>query len=323
MEQGQKKSRLPVDDVFEIGGLRNNDAKVDEGYMKTKSMINILLMPAAFGAAIGFTLSGCAGKPPESSGPVVGGTGDAVVSSICADAAKQRIATASGAEAINFLCRYKDGVADTTKEYFYDGGAEKYAPYFADNAEEKKIDSIDGDQKLYTFSMYTGVMAAGQKPADVAEVIRLQAFFPTDFKNGSFATDTEVKYSPKNVVAKDFNKLDYDYYKGPVGNERPKIDYSGSLTFFPFGQAGIAVVDKLVTEQGGAMKSLTGVLLIYPKGNDTIVIGRSLQAIRAAQQSWDAVQKNVTTDLDAQVKRDFANYAKSSAAAQIMAAKRK
>ena len=281
-------------------------------------------MPAAFGAAIGITLSGCAGKPPESSGPVVGGSGDACsVSSICADAAKQKIATASGAEAINFLCRYKDSVSDTTQVHFYDGGAEKYAPYFANKDEEKMIEGTDGDQKLYTFSMYTGVLAAGQKPADVAEVIRLQAFYPTEFKNGSFATDTEVKYSPKNVVANNFNKLDYDYYKGPVGNERPKIDYSGSLTFFPFGQAGIAVVDKLVTEQGGAMKSLTGVLLIYPKGNDTIVVGRSLQAIRAAQQSWDAVQKNVTTDLDAQVKRDFANYAKSSAAAQIMAAKRK
>jgi hypothetical protein len=318
MEQGQKKSRLSVDDVFEVGGLRNSQASV-EGYMKTRSMVKILLMPAA----VVISLSGCAGKPPESSGPVPGGEGDAVVSDICADAAKQKIATASGTEAINFLCRYKDGVADTTKEHFYDGGAEKYAPYFADNTEERKIEGTDGDQKLYTFSMYTGVMAVGQKPADVAEVIRLQAFYPTEFKNGSFGTDTAVTYTPKNVVAKDFNKLDYDYYKGAVGNERPKIDYSGSLIFFPFGQAGIAVVDKLVTERGGAMKSLTGVLLIYPKGNDTIIIGRSLQAIRAAQQGWEAVKQNVKTDLDAQVKRDFSNYAKSSAAAQIMAAKRK
>ncbi len=284
-----------------------------------KSKAKQILVPVAFVVS----LSACAGKPPESSGPMSGGGGDAVVSSICSDAAKQKISTASGPDAINFLCRYKDALTDTKKEYFYDGGVEKYAPYFANSNDERLLEGIDGVQKLHTFSMYTGVLAAGQKPADVADVIRLQAFYPTEFKNGSFATDTLVTYTPKNVVANDFNKIDYDYYKGAVGNERPKIDYSGSLTFFPFGQAGTAVVDKIVTERGGAMKSMTGVLLIYPDGNNTIVVGRSLQAIRAQQQVWDAVRQNVTTDLDNQVKRDFANYKNSALAAQIMAEKRK
>ncbi len=270
-------------------------------------------------------LTGCAGKPPVSAPSM---TDNASVSSICADAAQKTIAGSAGAEAVRLLCGYKDSVSNSANAYFYDGGAETYAPYFYEDsgvssAEDKLVQGTDGGGKLFTFSMYTGVLAAGQKPGDVADVIRLQAFFPTEFKQASFGTDPVVTYTPKNVVAKDFNKIDYGYYKESVGNERPKVDYSGSLTFIPFGQAGTAVVDKIVTENGGAMKSLTGVLLIYPRGNDTIVIGRSRQAVRGEQQDWAAVKKNVTADMNVQVKRDFANYAQSAKAATIMAGKRK
>ena len=276
------------------------------------------------GVMIGFIfaglLTGCAGKPPVSSASM---TDNASVSSICADAAQKSVAVSSGADAVRLLCVYKDDISDSSKAHFYDGGAEPYAPYFADSGDEKLVQGTDGGGKLFTFSMYTGVMAPGQKPDDVADVIRLQAFFPTEFKQASFGTDPDVTFTPKNVVARDFNKIDYDYYKGPKGNERPKVEYSGSLTFIRFGQAGTAVVDKIVTENGGAMKALTGVLLIYPRGNDTVVIGRSWQAVRGEQQDWAAVKKNVTTDMDVQVKRDFANYAQSAKAATIMAGKRK
>lgn len=271
-------------------------------------------------------VTGCAGSPPQAgAGPASGGSNDAVnVTDICSTAAQSKIGAAGDAAGIKLLCQYRDGVADQNKAYFYDTAGADYSPYFGNkDIGDDFVASTEGTNKVYSFSMYTGVLAKGQKPADVADVIRLQLFYPTEFKNAGFKTDSAVTYTPKAVTPGNFSNLEYDYYKNAVGNERPKLDYSGKVTFINFGAAGIAVVDKLTAERNGSgVKGLDGVVLIYPKGADTYVVGRSSQTVRAQQQSYDQVKSGASTTMKEQVQRDFDNYANAAKAAQIMSGKK-
>ena len=296
------------------------------GRMKKLERAKFCLGPVA---AASLLMTACAGSPP-SAGPGPAGpatSSDAMnVSDICAAAAQTKIASAGGdAKGIKILCQYRDSIADKDKSYFYDTAGADYTPYFGNETlGDKYTQSTEGANKVYTFSMYTGVLAKGQKPADVADVIRLQLFYPTEFKSNGFKTDAAVTYSPKNVTPGNFSSLDYDYYKNAVGNERPKLDYSSKVTFFDFGSAGIAVVDNLTAERNGSgVKDLDGVVLIYAKGGDTYVVGRSGQTVRAQQQDYAAVEKSAKDTMKEQVQRDFDNYANAAKAASIMAGKKK
>jgi hypothetical protein len=83
------------------------------------------------------------------------------------------------------------------------------------------------------------------------------------------------------------------------------------------------VVDKLTAEKNGSgVKGLDGVVLIYPKGADTYVVGRSSQTVRAQQQSYDQVKSGASATMKEQVQRDFDNYANAAKAAQIMSGKK-
>lgn len=275
--------------------------------------------------AVGLGLTGCAGSPPPAAGPAgAAGSGDAMsVSDICSAAAQARVATAGDPNGISQICKYRNGVADPNRNFFYDTAGADYSPYFGDALGEQVTPSTEGANKVYAFSMYTGVLAKGQKPADVADVIRLQLFYPTEFKNASFKTDTGVTYTPKGTTPGNFATLEYDYYKNAVGNERPKLDYSSKVTFFDFGAAGIVVVDKLSAERNGSgVKGMDGVVLIYPKDGDTYVVGRSSQTVRAQNQSYEQVQRSVSTTMKEQVQRDFDNYARAVEAARMMAGKK-
>ncbi len=282
------------------------------------------MLPAV---AASLSLVGCAGSPPPAgAGPAAAGTsGDAInVSDICSQAAQTRVAAAASPDSIKTICSLKDSVADASRNFFYDTAGADYSPYYGDARGEEVLRTTEGSNKVYGFSIYTGVLAKGQKPADVVDVIRLQLFYPTEFKNGGFKTDSLVTYTPKGVTPGNFSNIEYDYYKNAVGNERPKLDYSSKVTIYDFGAAGLVVVDKLTAERNGSgLKNVEGVLLVYPKNGDTYVVGRSYQVVRAQNQTYDQVKSGVNATMKEQVQRDFDNYANATKAAQVMAGKKK
>ncbi|MEY4632407.1 MAG: hypothetical protein RIQ81_2527 [Pseudomonadota bacterium] len=263
----------------------------------------------------------CAAPAPQPAGNPQGGM-DAESGSPCTEPGKSEIAKSAGASAIERLCSYQRSLIDDSK-YFYNGpGGTKTAPLFPSSPAEEVGKLTEGAQNVARLVFYTGLKVASKDPQAVADVLRLQTHFPSEYKSNGFTAEADVTFTPSSPDLVKFSGTSYSYLKPAQGTDK-RIEYQGRVEIFSFGGGGVAVVDKLVQNVNNSMLiQHNGLLLIIPDKDYVAVIGRTEQVLGAERQSLQQVQDKLALRVTAAVERDFLNYKRAADAKKVMDDKR-
>ena len=260
----------------------------------------------------------CAAPAPEPATP--GGGGDLTAGSPCDGTGKSQISGLAGATAVDKLCSYQRSLIDD-KRYYYEGPQQaSIEPFFPGDAEAPSKSTKDG-QNMVRVVFYTGLKVSSKDPGAVADVLRLQTHFPSEYKSAGFASDPDVTFTPNGADTVKFSGTGYNYVKPPKDGDK-KIDYDGKLQLVSFGGAGVAVIDNMAKNNNSMLSEYKGILLILPEKDHVAVIGRTEQLLAAEQQSTEDVKARLKTRVVAAIKRDFENYKRSADAKKIMDEKR-
>jgi hypothetical protein len=272
-------------------------------------------------ALIGILLSvlACAAPPPQPTNSAQGGS-DAQSGSPCEDSGKSSIGGSAGATAIERLCSFQRALIDDKRFYYQGPDQGSVEPYFPGDSEAPKSNTQNG-QNMVRVVFYTGLKVNSKDPGAVADVLRLQTHFPSEYKSAGFTSDADVTFTPSGTDNVGFASTSYNYLKPPKDGDK-KIDYDGRLQFISFAGAGVAVVDNMSKNNNSMLSEYKGLLLIIPEKDHVAVIGRTEQLLAAEQQSVEDVKGKLKTRVFAAIKRDFENYKRAADAKRIMDDKR-
>lgn len=273
----------------------------------------------AFAALVGLATA-CSAPPPQPATPGTAGGGDLTAGSPCDSTGKGQISGLAGAAAVDRLCSFQRSLIDD-KRYYYEGSQQaSIEPFFPGDSEAPKSTSQNG-QNMVRVVFYTGLKVNSKDPGAVADVLRLQTHFPSEYKSAGFTSDPDVTFTPNGADTVKFSGTGYKYVKPPKDGDK-KIDYDGRLQLVSFGGAGVAVIDNMSQNNNSMLSEYKGLLLIIPEKDHIAVIGRTEQLLAAEQQTTEDVKAKLKTRVVAAIKRDFENYKRAADAKKIMDEKR-
>lgn len=264
----------------------------------------------------------CASSPPETT-PISrsGGSDATVADSPCSEAGIARlVAAGANKPGVELLCSYRKSLISSEKKYVYRGTGEA-------NVLMRQIDSSGSEvlPKTETSTTtklvsYSGLLVSSADIAAIVDVIRFQAFFPTEFK-AQFEVDPLVTYSPAGQGSGNFASTSYNFKK--TGSDGlGDVNYDGRLQVLSFGDGSYAVVDVLDRKVSGSLEQYNGVVLYFAYESNTAVVGRSEQSLLGQNQSAVTVAANVQAQIKKSIVIDYKNYARAQQARQFMETKR-
>lgn len=263
----------------------------------------------------------CASPPPESAPISRTGGGDATVAdSPCTPGGKAALVSAGASSSgVEKLCGYQNTLVSS--EYVYKGtGDAKVLMQQIDGLGEEISPSTESSTTAKLVS-YSGLLVPSGDIAAIVDVMRMQSFFPTDFKSRNFEVDSLLTYSPAGQPAAGFNTTSYNFRK--TGSDGlGDVHYDGTMRIVSFSDGSFAVVDKLDKKVSGSLEQYNGVVFYFSSGSGTAVIGRSEQTLQGQNQTGQTVATNVRSQIGKTLTRDFKNYSRAQEARQFMDGKR-